>query len=248
MLSMVRKRATYANVAVTLALVFALSGGAYAAGRYVITSTKQIKPSVLKQLRGAAGPAGKAGAAGPSGPAGSPGAAGAAGVRGEAGTAGAEGKEGSRGEKGLKGEKGEKGEPWPAGGTLPPEQTETGSWSYSAVAPGYVTAPVSFSIPLAKPLGATEVHFVTETEWFDKTAPADCPGEPEKPEAAPGSFCAYEKANSGNVTLPTGLVVGADLDYPNAGAATAGAVLFFGEAEEQVFAYGTWAVTAPPEP
>jgi hypothetical protein len=36
----------------TLALVFAMSGGAYAARRFVITSTKQIKPSVLKSLSG----------------------------------------------------------------------------------------------------------------------------------------------------------------------------------------------------
>lgn len=52
MLLRVRKRLTYANVAMTLALVFAMSGGAYAAKKYVISSTKQIKPSVLKQLQG----------------------------------------------------------------------------------------------------------------------------------------------------------------------------------------------------
>jgi hypothetical protein len=50
-----RGRLSYANVVVTLALVFAMSGGAFAAGRYLITSTKQIKPSVLKQLQGKAG-------------------------------------------------------------------------------------------------------------------------------------------------------------------------------------------------
>ena len=47
MFSRIRKRLTYANVAMTMALVFAMSGGAYAAKKYVITSTKQIKPSVL---------------------------------------------------------------------------------------------------------------------------------------------------------------------------------------------------------
>ena len=47
MLRAIRSRLTYANVAVTLALVLAMSGGAYAADRYLITSTKQIKPKVL---------------------------------------------------------------------------------------------------------------------------------------------------------------------------------------------------------
>lgn len=37
MFSRIRKRMTYANVAVTVALVFAMAGGAYAAGRCLIT-------------------------------------------------------------------------------------------------------------------------------------------------------------------------------------------------------------------
>jgi hypothetical protein len=79
-----RGRLGYANVVSTLALVFAMSGGALAASRYIITSTKQIKPSVLKHLRGATGPAGPAGPAGPTGAAG---ATGAQGIQGPAGTA-----------------------------------------------------------------------------------------------------------------------------------------------------------------
>ena len=42
MFERVRRRVSYANVAATLALVFAMTGGAYAAKQYVITSTKQI--------------------------------------------------------------------------------------------------------------------------------------------------------------------------------------------------------------
>ena len=40
MLKAICKRMTYANVALTLALVFAMTGGAYAAKKYLITSTK----------------------------------------------------------------------------------------------------------------------------------------------------------------------------------------------------------------
>ena len=50
-----RKRLSYANVTATLALVFAMSGGAMAANHYLITSTKQINPKVLKKLNGQAG-------------------------------------------------------------------------------------------------------------------------------------------------------------------------------------------------
>jgi hypothetical protein len=50
------------------ALIFAMAGGAWAAQKYLITSTKQIKPSVLKQLQGAAGPAGSQGTTGAVGP------------------------------------------------------------------------------------------------------------------------------------------------------------------------------------
>jgi hypothetical protein len=45
-----RRHLSYANVTATLALVFAMSGGALAAKHYLLTSTKQISPKVLKQL------------------------------------------------------------------------------------------------------------------------------------------------------------------------------------------------------
>jgi len=67
MFSRMRRHLTYANVAVTLALVFAMSGGAYAAKKYVITSTKQISPKVLKKLKGAKGAKGAIGAIGATG-------------------------------------------------------------------------------------------------------------------------------------------------------------------------------------
>src|ERR1019366_898531 len=59
------RKLTYANVASTLALLLVLAGGtAYAANHYLITKTSQIKPSVLKDLRGRAGSSGAPGALG----------------------------------------------------------------------------------------------------------------------------------------------------------------------------------------
>jgi hypothetical protein len=76
-----RRRLTYANVAATLALVLAIGGGsAYAAKQYLVSSTKQIAPNVLKKLHGASGTNGTNGANG---------ATGATGATGTAGTNGA---------------------------------------------------------------------------------------------------------------------------------------------------------------
>ena len=60
-----RKHLSPAMIIALIALFFALTGGAFAAQRYIITSTKQIKPSVLTQLRGKTGPKGAQGPTGP---------------------------------------------------------------------------------------------------------------------------------------------------------------------------------------
>src|SRR5579859_7794824 len=84
-----RRRPPYANIASTLALIVAIGGGtAWAATHhhYVITSTGQIKPKVLKKLRGhngtngANGAAGARGATGATGPSGATGATGVPGI------------------------------------------------------------------------------------------------------------------------------------------------------------------------
>jgi hypothetical protein len=71
-----RRRLNYANVTATLALFFAISGGALAAKHYLINSTKQINPKVLKALKGNVGPQGPQGTPGKEGTAGKEGAAG----------------------------------------------------------------------------------------------------------------------------------------------------------------------------
>ncbi len=95
------RRPSPGTVIAVIALVFALSGSAIAAKRYLITNTKQISPAALKQLaklaaaqgaQGATGAPGKEGAAGPTG------------------AAGAEGKEGAAGQEGSIGPPGQAGE------------------------------------------------------------------------------------------------------------------------------------------
>jgi hypothetical protein len=95
-----RSHLTYANVAATLALLFAMAGGAVAATHYLITSTRQISPKVLKELKGAAG------APGPAGSRGTNGANGTTGEKGERGEPGPEGKIGPIGVTGPQGNAG----------------------------------------------------------------------------------------------------------------------------------------------
>ncbi|MGP0103174.1 MAG: hypothetical protein ACLPUT_16330 [Solirubrobacteraceae bacterium] len=85
MFSSARRHLSYANVAATMALVFAMGGTAIAAKHYLISSTSQISPQVLKAIEvkiagrvprgkeGKEGPAGKEGKAGESGGEGKPG-------------------------------------------------------------------------------------------------------------------------------------------------------------------------------
>jgi Collagen triple helix repeat (20 copies) len=198
MFSGIRRRVTYANVAVTLALVFAMSGGAYAAGRYVITSTKQIKPSVLKQLQGKSAPAGAQGAIGPAGPGGDPGPAGPAGKEGP------QGKEGPAGPAGAKGENGTTGftEALPSGKTL------KGDWSMDASVASlsgqgdFPLTSVSFGIPLAE---AVVPHYINQNGKetiakgegeVEEVVSAQCSGSAAEPEADAGNLCVYAQVES----------------------------------------------------
>jgi hypothetical protein len=82
------------NLVAWLALFVALGGTSLAAKHYLINSTKQINPKVLRALQGRTGP---------------PGARGATGAAGLIGLTGSPGKEGAQGKEGLQGKEGTPG-------------------------------------------------------------------------------------------------------------------------------------------
>jgi hypothetical protein len=249
------KQVNYANVTATIAVVLAMSGGAYAAGRYVITSTKQISPKALKELRGKNGPAG---------PAGSPGANGAPGEKGAPGTNGTNGTNGKDGtsvasaalssgnahckEGGSEFTAAESkktyacnGSPWAAGGTLPVGAAEVGEWSIadSVTEEEFREAAISFQIPLANALDESHVHFIAPKE----TLPTGCTGSVEKPEAASGNLCVF--AAEGMSQVFPALEVPPIQDVSSGrGADKMGTRLVLGAVKTGLFlAHGSWAVT-----
>jgi hypothetical protein len=259
MFSALRRRLTYTNVVVTLALFFSMSGGALAASHYLITSTKQISPKVLKSLTGKAGPAGAPGAAG----AGSQGPAGPGGSQGPAGPEGKQGPAGPEGKQGEKGPKGAIGAPWPAGGTLPSEATETGVWTAGpAVGEALISAAISFPIPLAAPVSNSgcSVHIepckarvVTLKQAAQKEVPAGCTvdgveGSAEHPLAAPGFLCVYgaieEKMEFNESVNGPGKLIIDPATETEGGTGETGAVLRPLALEAEATGHGTWAVTA----
>ena len=120
-----RRRLNYANVTATLALFFAMSGGALAAKHYLINSTKQINPKVLRALKGNVGPRGPQGISG---------------------------KEGAPGKEGAAGKDGKTGEPGPLVGTLPTGKSLTGAFGGGSSGPKFasIEASISYAFPLAK--------------------------------------------------------------------------------------------------
>ncbi len=264
MFSALRRQINPATVLAFVALVFAITGGAFAAtggsgngggnspakasaatGRTAnFAAAAAKKKAAPKSMRGPAGPKGATGATGPAGP------AGPAGAIGPAGGTGPQGIQGEKGEKGesIKGETGPKGSEGNIGKTLAANATETGTWTYSTTAAGAVLASISFPIPLAETLNATQVHYVDRSE----ASSPECPGTLAEPEAKPGNLCVYQGI-AASVKSLTGTTVAATEIFPpaggppieggEAGAGISGAaVLFIGEGNG--VGWGTWAVTS----
>jgi hypothetical protein len=266
----IRKHVSYSNVALTLILIFAMSGGAYAATKVLITSVKQIKPSVVKQLQGKAGKNGAPGPAGPAGAAGPAGPQGPGGSKGENGTTGANGVSAETTQfNGVKGTctvggaevksaspainicNGKEGSPWVAGGTLPAGKSESGAWSsiYTATAANQpMSSPVSFTIPLK---AAPETYYIGTNEELagEKNEAAaikegKCKGNPingEEPEATSGNLCVFAEKEL-NATEYLFFKVFATKHFL---APTANGIIVASAsvAEGEVIAYGHWVVT-----
>jgi len=238
MSSTLRNRFGVSGVIAVIALVFAMVGGAIAAKKYVITSTSQIKPSVLTALKGKRGPAGPQGVQGSTGPA------------------------GANGNDGAKGATGSTGPPGPPGlsgftATLPSGETETGAWALGETPPSQsiVAVPISFSIPLAAELAGTSVHYINaagKEVVLDKfvlkeVTPTSCLGTASAPTANSGNLCVYTQSLSKATMFAGGPISGiqkaGSFVDAGAGASTAGAYLRFTEVTEGAFGVGTWAVT-----
>src|SRR6185312_9827448 len=248
----IRRRMSPGAVLGTIAVIFAMTGGAYAAGAIKITSIKQIKPSVVKQLKGKEGARGATGAAGAAGP------AGAAGAAGKEGAKGAEGPKGETGKEGAPGPKGEKGQPWVPDNTLPSGAEETGVWGMSklpgTLGVGQLQVPISFPIQLVSPLpGPVEnpitkeleshVHVIEEGETG--AAGKGCGGGTgEAPTAEPGNLCVYVTSEN---EAPASAFLVADPATGEPGAGSTGAILTSSGSPTLpagAFAHGVWAVRA----
>jgi hypothetical protein len=231
-----RRHLTPGTFIAFLALVFALTGGAFAAssgsgngagtgsraasvarGNPVAAAARsKAKPKTKAGARGPAGPAGKNGTNGTNGSNGAPGAQGPAGPAGPAGA-------GTPGEKGVQGETGKEGPQGPPGlsgftKTLPKGETEKGDWSVNDdPAPGaytHETTAVSFVIPLGS---VPAVHYIREDgeeAYYNEAAKTEalrpqplCPGTGESPAAAPGNLCVYATYEENMLHHPVGEII-----------------------------------------
>jgi hypothetical protein len=261
MLSFIRRRLTFANAAIVVALVLAMSGGAYAASKYLITSTKQISPKVLKQLKGMIG---QTGATGPQGPEGKTGKDGTNGT----GTNGTNGKDGTNGtsattetfvgkvhgceEGGIivksaspeavvcNGKQGKAGNPAEYPEVLPEGRSETGTWAVT-ISPAHLGgepalpfigfAQVSYPIPTA----TNKEPEPSNVEIIGEGEPttANCKGRVNEPTAGEGFLCLYTE---GEIPKKAGFLHEAQ-SYPM------GADVIFALEKAEGYATGTWAMT-----
>ncbi len=248
MMDRFHKRFGIPGIIAVVAMVFAMTGGAFAVGDSLSGKAVELKAKKAKGKPGPKGPRGKQGKPGkqgpagpqgeqgPAGPAGPPGAKGDKGDDGEQGPQGPTGPAGTAGADGADGSQGPAGDPWTAGGTLPTGSTETGVWTASVDSSGNGYGPISFPIPLPAPIEFSDAHIITGETPPECDNGAGAPGSAENPEADPGQFCVW-------------VVDGQVLQLSNpatfaGGAGVSGAVVIT-SGDEGALGVGTWAVTAP---
>jgi hypothetical protein len=246
-----------------VALIAALTGGAYAASAL----NPQVKKQITKESKKFSKKFSKEFA--------KPGATGAPGAKGDAGSNGSNGSNGTPGSPGAPGEPGEAGmcsqaEPecaLPAGGTL------TGTWSASGGGDDYAFSTISFPLRVSPPPTAIledqssgfgrlgfelkdgEVNFVGPyktlkeiiesgdlVKAFEENEAAFlaiCPGTAAEPDAEPGFLCIYEGERNGDVIPPNG----ENIDQFSEAATEFGVTVPWEINQEPGFIRGTWAVT-----
>lgn len=203
-----QKLGTAGFIVALIALVAALGGGAYAAQQVKLSPTQ--KKEVKKIAQTEAKKLATSGPIGPGGPKGEPGFNGTNGSNGTDGESveaetvgkGAKCAEGGTVFKVGGAEKGKacngvEGNPWTAGGTLPPGETETGTWSVSQFyLPEFLSWPVaiSFPIPLA---GTANPVYLNAEETANEAETGGCKWEQDNPVATPeapeGTLCVFEE-------------------------------------------------------
>lgn len=214
----IRKHLSYANVAATMALVFAMGGTAAAATHYLITSTRQIKPSVLKTLEASIAKKVKPGAPG---------------------TNGSNGLNGTDGTDGLNGTNGLNGQDLTSHTPLPSGKSESGWFAVGSGAStsGVAGEGISFSQPLSA--GLTAGHAVFNASGTTST---HCPGFGK---AEPGYLCLYaaeQNALTYEHTLNFPQEIGG---YQDNATGLYGFTLYFSVTATEGYVDGSWTVTAP---
>lgn len=200
-----------------LALFIAMGGTAIAAHQYLISSTKQISPKVLKALRGNTGPKGATGA---SGAPGAPGAGGAAGAPGKNGT-------NLTAETVLPSGQSESGGfaaagPWALGGENSKKEKRF----------GYIGTGITYTQPLATPIADGNI--------IDVQGGGTLPHCPGLGKADPGYLCLY---NSTYEDVKTGYGYSNTNEFS---VPSPGVELFWEVAEAgEPYVGGEWTVTAP---
>jgi hypothetical protein len=199
-------------VVAVVALVVAVAGTAFAAGGLTKKQEKQVV-KIAKKYAGKQGPKGDPGPAGAQGPKGDPGAK---------GDTGAAGKGGPEGKQGI---------PGPTETVLPAGKTLAGLWSFQANLGERTFVSISFPLRVEP-----SPHF----HWVGVGEPstAECPGNAENPEAAPGNLCIYGQEISdmffnfpSTVASPPDKALGLRLEFAS-------------NEDAKGYGFGSWAVTA----